>query len=73
MRRELHNKYLTASAGITGANLLIADVGAVCTVTNDGNAESTASPAAHSHCNGGAPFIDPSTSWGCPGETSAPG
>ena len=43
-RRELHNKFLTADAGITGANFLIADTGAVCTVTNEGNAELTTTP-----------------------------
>ena len=44
VRRELHNKFLTADAGVTGANFLIADMGAVCTVTNEGNAELTTTP-----------------------------
>ncbi len=43
-RRELHNKFLTADVGISGANFLIADTGAVCTVTNEGNAELTTTP-----------------------------
>ena len=38
-RRELREKFLTADVGISGANFLIADTGAVCTVTNEGNAE----------------------------------
>ena len=38
-RRELRAKMLGADVGISGANFLIADTGAVCTVTNEGNAE----------------------------------
>ena len=44
VRRELHNKFLPPDAGTTGANFLIADIGAVCTVTNEGNAEPTTTP-----------------------------
>jgi L-lactate dehydrogenase complex protein LldF len=43
-RRELRDKFLTAEVGISGANFLIADTGAVCTVTNEGNAELTTTP-----------------------------
>ena len=43
-RRELRQKFLTADVGISGANFLIADTGAVCTVTNEGNAELTTTP-----------------------------
>jgi len=43
-RRELRDKFLTADAGISGANFLMADTGAVCTVTNEGNAELTTTP-----------------------------
>ncbi|MGA7329528.1 MAG: LUD domain-containing protein, partial [Rhodomicrobium sp.] len=43
-RRELRKKFLTADVGISGANFLIADTGAVCTVTNEGNAELTTTP-----------------------------
>jgi L-lactate dehydrogenase complex protein LldF len=43
-RRELREKFLTAEVGISGANFLIADTGAVCTVTNEGNAELTTTP-----------------------------
>jgi L-lactate dehydrogenase complex protein LldF len=43
-RRELRQKFLSADIGITGANFLIADTGAVCTVTNEGNAELTSTP-----------------------------
>ncbi|WP_336963093.1 lactate utilization protein B [Sphingobium aquiterrae] len=38
-RRELRQRMLGADVGISGANFLIADSGAVCTVTNEGNAE----------------------------------
>ncbi|MFO1067725.1 MAG: lactate utilization protein B [Geminicoccaceae bacterium] len=43
-RRELRDKFLAADVGISGANFLIADSGAVCTVTNEGNAELTTTP-----------------------------
>lgn len=43
-RRDLRQKFLTADVGISGANFLIADTGAVCTVTNEGNAELTTTP-----------------------------
>ena len=42
-RRELRDKFLSADVGIAGANFLVADTGAVCTVTNEGNAELTTS------------------------------
>jgi L-lactate dehydrogenase complex protein LldF len=40
-RRELRAKFLAADVGISGANFLVADTGAVCVVTNEGNAELT--------------------------------
>ena len=40
-RRELRQRFLDADVGISGANFLLADSGAVCTVTNEGNAELT--------------------------------
>lgn len=43
-RRNLRQKFLTADVGISGANFLISDTGAVCTVTNEGNAELTTTP-----------------------------
>src|SRR3954468_4440628 len=43
-RRELREKYFNAEVGISGANFLVADTGAVCTVTNEGNAELTTTP-----------------------------
>jgi L-lactate dehydrogenase complex protein LldF len=43
-RRELREKFLTAEVGISGANFLVADTGAVCVVTNEGNAELTTTP-----------------------------
>ena len=47
-RRELRAKFLTAEVGISGANFLVADTGAICTVTNEGNAElSTTPPKVH--------------------------
>jgi L-lactate dehydrogenase complex protein LldF len=38
-RRHLREGMLAADVGISGANFLVADSGAVCTVTNEGNAE----------------------------------
>lgn len=43
-RRILREKFLSADVGISGANFLIADTGATCTVTNEGNAELTTTP-----------------------------
>ncbi len=43
-RRELRAKFLGADIGISGANFLVADTGATCTVTNEGNAELTTTP-----------------------------
>jgi len=43
-RRQLRRKFMRADVGISGANFLIADTGAVCTVTNEGNAELTTTP-----------------------------
>jgi L-lactate dehydrogenase complex protein LldF len=43
-RHELRSKFLGADVGIAGANFLVADTGAVCTVTNEGNAELTTTP-----------------------------
>ena len=40
-RRHLRGGFLGADVGISGANFLVADSGAVCTVTNEGNAELT--------------------------------
>jgi L-lactate dehydrogenase complex protein LldF len=38
VRQYLREKYVTAEAGITGGNFLIADTGAVCLTENEGNA-----------------------------------
>ena len=43
-RRELRTKFLDADVGISGANFLIAETGAIVTVTNEGNAELTTTP-----------------------------
>ena len=43
-RRELRAKFLGADIGISGSNFLVADTGATCTVTNEGNAELTTTP-----------------------------
>lgn len=43
-RRHLRAAMLSADVGISGANFLIADSGAVCTVTNEGNAELSVVP-----------------------------
>jgi L-lactate dehydrogenase complex protein LldF len=41
-RRVLREKFLAADIGITGANFLVADNGAIVTVTNEGNGRLTA-------------------------------
>ena len=47
-RRVLREKFMAADVGISGANFLVADTGATCTVTNEGNAElSTTPPRIH--------------------------
>lgn len=47
-RHELRPKYVAADVGISGANFLIAETGAVAVVTNEGNAElTTALPPCH--------------------------
>ncbi|WBU62817.1 LutB/LldF family L-lactate oxidation iron-sulfur protein [Paracoccus aerodenitrificans] len=47
-RNVLRGKFLSADVGISGANFLVADTGATCTVTNEGNAElSTTPPRVH--------------------------
>lgn len=38
VRKFLREKYVSAEAGITGGNFLIADIGAVCVSENEGNA-----------------------------------
>ena len=43
-RKALREKFLNADIGISGANFLVADSGAICTVTNEGNAELTTTP-----------------------------
>lgn len=47
-REKLREKYLSAGAGITGANFIIANKGAICVTENEGNAiMSTAFPNIH--------------------------
>lgn len=47
-RRHLRQMYVDADVGITGANFLVADTGSVILVTNEGNADLTASlPGTH--------------------------
>ncbi|MDQ3072774.1 MAG: lactate utilization protein [Bacteroidota bacterium] len=47
-REVLRNKYVEAGAGITGANFLLADIGGVCVLENEGNARmSTSMPKVH--------------------------
>ena len=47
-RKKLREKYITAEVGITGANFLVADTGAVCVTENEGNARlSTSFPPTH--------------------------
>lgn len=40
-RRALRQKFITADVGITGANMLIAETGSSCIVTNEGNGDLT--------------------------------
>jgi len=48
VRNLLREKFITADAGITGANFLIADTGSVCVTENEGNAlMSTSFPKIH--------------------------
>jgi L-lactate dehydrogenase complex protein LldF len=60
-RHELRAKFLTAEVGISGANFLIADTGAVCTVTNEGNAELTTTPPRVHIVTAGIEKLVPST------------
>jgi L-lactate dehydrogenase complex protein LldF len=43
-RKELREDFFAADVGISGANFLCADTGAICTITNEGNAELTTTP-----------------------------
>jgi L-lactate dehydrogenase complex protein LldF len=43
-RTELRDDFFAAEVGISGANFLVADTGAICTITNEGNAELTTTP-----------------------------
>ncbi len=43
-RKELRPDFLAADVGISGANFLVAETGAICTITNEGNAELTTTP-----------------------------
>ena len=43
IRKELRSEFLSAGAGITGANFLIADPGSIVIMENEGNAQLTAS------------------------------
>ena len=60
-RRELRDKFLTADVAISGANFLVADTGATCTVTNEGNAELTTTPPRVHICTAGIEKLVPST------------
>ncbi len=47
-RKNLRNKYLTADIGITGANFIVSDIGAIAVTENEGNAlMSTSFPKIH--------------------------
>jgi len=43
-RHELRDDFFGAEVGISGANFLVAETGAICTITNEGNAELTTTP-----------------------------
>ena len=60
-RRVLREKFLAADVGISGANFLIADTGATCTVTNEGNAELTTTPPRVHIVTAGIEKLVPST------------
>ncbi|MDP5309178.1 lactate utilization protein B [Paracoccus spongiarum] len=60
-RRELRAKFLGADIGISGANFLVADTGATCTVTNEGNAELTTTPPRIHIVTAGIEKLVPST------------
>ena len=60
-RRELRAKFLGAEVGISGANFLVADTGATCTVTNEGNAELTTTPPSVHIVTAGIEKLVPST------------
>jgi L-lactate dehydrogenase complex protein LldF len=60
-RRELRAKFLDADVGISGANFLVADTGATCTVTNEGNAELTTTPPRVHIVTAGIEKLVPST------------
>ncbi len=60
-RRVLREKFLSADVGISGANFLVADTGATCTVTNEGNAELTTTPPRVHIVTAGIEKLVPST------------
>ena len=60
-RRQLRQKFMRADVGISGANFLVADTGAVCTVTNEGNAELTTTPPRVHIVTAGIEKLVPST------------
>lgn len=60
-RTQLRARFLGADVGISGANFLIADTGATCTVTNEGNAELTTTPPRIHIVTAGIEKIVPST------------
>ena len=60
-RRVLREKFMAADVGISGANFLVADTGATCTVTNEGNAELSTTPPRIHIVTAGIEKIVPST------------
>lgn len=60
-RRVLRRKFMAADVGISGANFLVADTGATCTVTNEGNAELSTTPPRVHIVTAGIEKIVPST------------
>ncbi len=65
-RRHLREGMLGADVGISGANFLIADTGAVCTVTNEGNAELSLVPPRMQIVTAGIEKIVPSMAHAVP-------
>jgi L-lactate dehydrogenase complex protein LldF len=60
-RRHLREAMLAADVGISGANFLVADTGAVVTVTNEGNAELSLVPPRVHIVTAGIEKVVPST------------
>ena len=50
-RQTLREKYTQAEIGITGANFIIADIGAIAVTENEGNARLSCCMAKNTYCD----------------------